>query len=223
MAIAHCYTSWHVDPMGARALTFLDSAEAEFKRADSGHDYAEVAIFPATFLLRHGLECFAKQMTVYHAYEHQNASLLYAKTHCLGEIWPGAREYALKRARDSTFAGCGDRYGKQMWTEDAFVLLDAMIGAVDQLDPDGTQYRYPEVIWKDKVSKLRQLKYQFPQGDVDLTKWAELAGLLVQAADVLMSALHEEMEYVADSRGHVGVLFHTLVLKHYGDPVKAGC
>ena len=93
------------------------------------------------------------------------------------------------------------------------------MNVVDKLDPDGTQYRCPEAIRVDKATNRRVLKYQFPKGTVDLTAHAAFAGYLVQATEIAMSARKDELSFIAhESRGHPGVLFHSLVVEHHSDP-----
>lgn len=113
------------------------------------------------------------------------------------------------------------KYVEPMHLVEAFEMIDDAMKVVDKLDPDGTQYRYPEAIAKDKATKTRTLKYQFPRGDINLTAYAAFAGWLVQAADITMTTVQEQLSWTAtESRGHPGVLFHSLVIEHYSDPSK---
>src|SRR5690349_16954143 len=102
----------------------LDSAAAEFRRANEGHSYAEVAIFPAAFLMRHGLELMAKQMSIYMAYEYRNASLLYKREHSLEVLWSSVRQYVELHSDPTSFHDpCEGRYAARMHPTAAFQLI----------------------------------------------------------------------------------------------------
>lgn len=93
MAVADIQMNQHFERLGIYALGFLDSASALFRRAEEGTGLVDYAIYPAAFCLRHGLELFIKQMSVYAAYETNNPGLLYVPGHELEEAWLPVRRY----------------------------------------------------------------------------------------------------------------------------------
>ena len=69
MAVVDIRMNQHFEPLGIYALGFLDSAVALLSRADSGAGFVDFAVYPSVYCLRHGLELFIKQMSIYVAYE----------------------------------------------------------------------------------------------------------------------------------------------------------
>jgi hypothetical protein len=206
----------HFEPVGIYALGFLDSAEALFRRASDGHGLVDFAFYPAAYCLRHGIELFVKQMTIYLAYELVDQDLLYAPNHNLDENWKKIRNMVESTTSE---AACS----LTSWGEEdmchQFDVIDSTLQELHDLDPRGTLLRYPEFVKQQKGEKPRERVDQPPPFDVvNLGDWAGSSGACLQAASLILKHAKESLDEVARRRGHKPFGFHELAMSRGGTP-----
>jgi len=214
MAIADIRNNQHFEPLGIYALAFLDSASALFRRADEGIGLVDYAIYPAAFNLRHGLELFIKQMSIYAAYEMKDRALLYLPGHGLEQAWQSVKEYVTDIV-DHDYSGERD---------EALSHLDVVTTTIEELhemDPRGTLFRYPEDVKDVKKKKPRARTDQPPPFDmVNLADWAAISASTFDAVQYLLNNGHDRAESLAHQRGDPPIHFHETVMKRGEEGAK---
>lgn len=210
MAIADIRNNQHFEPLGIYAMAFLDSASALFRRADEGAGLVDYAIYPAAFNLRHGLELFIKQMSIYAAYEMNDSSLLYLPGHDLEQAWQSVKEYVTDIV-DHDYGG--ERHK-------ALSHLDVVSTTIEQLhemDPRGTLFRYPEDVKDAKPAKKKKPRARTDQPPpfdmVNLADWAAISASTFGAVQYLLDNSHERAESLAHQHGDPPIHFHETVMK----------
>lgn len=214
MGVADIRMNQHFEPVGIYALGFLDSAEALFRRASDGHGLVDFAFYPAAYCLRHGIELFVKQMTIYLAYELLDQDLLYAPNHNLDENWKKIRSIV-----DSTTTEAA--YSLTSWGEEdmchQFDVIDSTLQQLHELDPRGTLLRYPEFVKPQRGEKPRErITHPPPFEVVNLGDWAGISGACLQAASLILGHAKESQDEVAHRRGHTPLGFHDLAMGRGG-------
>jgi len=170
-----------------------DSAAALFERANRAHGWAHglvnFAFYPAAYCLRHGLELFIKQMSIYLAYKAADPTMLYGRGHSLEEAWARIRDHVREHS-DIVACSVGE------WCDhDVPHLLDVIESLVQQLhelDPDGTILRYAEHV--RGRGPERQVTPQPPPFDlVNLDDWAAMSSAALRAATVLLGVCADDL------------------------------
>lgn len=211
MAVADIRMNQHFEPVGIYALGFLDSAQALFQRADDGRGLVDYAFYPAAYCLRHGIELFVKQMSIYVAYELADQKLLYAPNHNLDKTW--------KKIRDTVqWATSEAAHSLTAWGEEdmrhQFDVIDSTLQRLHDLDPRGTLLRYPEFVKPQKGEKPRERTAQPPPFEsVNLGDWAGISGACLGAATLILGHAKESADTVARRRGHTSFGFHDLTIR----------
>jgi len=206
MGVADIRMNQHFEPVGIYALGFLDSAEALFRRASDGHGLVDFTFYPAAYCLRHGIELFVKQMTIYLAYELVDQDLLYTPNHDLDGNWKKIRNLVESTTSEAA------------WREEdmchQFDVIDSTLEDLHELDPRGTLLRYPEFVKPQKGEKPRESVPQPPPFDVvNLGDWAGTSGACLQAASLILDHASESLDEVARRRGHPPFGFHDLAMR----------
>lgn len=200
VAVADIRMNQHFEPVGIYARGFLDSAHALFQRADEGRGLVDFAFYPAAYCLRHGIELFVKQMTIYVAYAMADEELLYAPDHDLEANWKKVRAAVEWTAGEA--AASLTSWGEEDMMHQ-FDVIDSTLQDLHDLDPRGTLLRYPEFVKKSKADKPRERIATPPPFDVvNLGDWKGISGACLTAAMLLLSHASEAAEEVACRRGH---------------------
>jgi hypothetical protein len=164
----------------------------------------DFAIYPAGYCLRHGLELFMKQMSVYVAYERRDPALLYKLGHRLEEPWSAFKELARNAHR-----GLWDP-GVEM--EHHFDVIDSVIEDLSELDERGVLFRYPEDV-KEKKNKPRSRTGQSLSMDlVHFGDWSATADAVFEAAQMILWTAGEATGILANHRGDEFVNLHDFVI-----------
>lgn len=213
MAVATLALNKNDETLGCYSLGFLDSAVALFKRADAGLGMVDLAFYPAAFSLRHGLELFIKQMSVYLAYEMRDPSLLYKKLHGLKEVWDAIRGHVQEQGRE---AACGSSGWAAADIPHHLDVVESLILTFHEIDPAGTLFRYPENVF-NKNGERTLLDTHVPFDLVNLSDWSAISSATLEAAQLLLGFADDRATWVANRRGDVPRNFHQLVLGPDGD------
>lgn len=205
MAVADITMNKHFEPVGIYALGYLDAAAGLFDRADKGHGLVDYAFYPAALCLRHGLELFIKQISIYVAYEMTDPALLYKPGHRLGQEWGKLKEFVGDLIRSSS-------PGEDLQSH--LDVIDSVIEDLDELDPTGTLFRYPEDVTAEKSGKPRTRQDRPPPFDtINLTDWASTARSVLTAAQLLLYDARDRAGALASQRGDPPIHFHDTTMK----------
>jgi hypothetical protein len=219
MALADIRNIQLSEPIGVYALGFFDSAHAIFERAEQGRGYVDYCVYPGCYCIRHGLELFTKQMTIYIAYVRQDAGLLYAKTHPLADSWTGVKGYLEALLVTGDLDQRGYDLGELQHQID---VIDDTLKEFHEMDSGGTLFRYPEDIEvpkpKSGAPPAPRTRRDAPppfEAVVNLADWAAKAKANLDAVQLLIHLAHHGAEDQRTARNHPSEAFHDLVLKHY--------
>jgi hypothetical protein len=194
MTIADLRANNLSEGLGIYAIGFLDGAVAIFSRANASRGLVDCAIYPGAYCLRHGVELFVKQMTVYVAYETHDPDLLYEPGHSLEKVW-------------STVVESVDWYADQHCGEDLrhhVDVINGMIAELEELDARGTLFRYPEFVQPAKKNQPRAREgTPVPFERVNLDDWSAMAEATLAAAQSLLSEWDRRTAYFRNHRGDV--------------------
>lgn len=184
------------ETVGIYAIAFLNAASSIFE-----HGICDFAPHPGMYCLRHGLELFVKQMTVYEAYEMRDKALLYRKGHGFLETWERVKPHIEDCAREKSYVD-PDGPGP-----DAIARLDDTIREIHEADPGGMLYRYPE----DIVKGVR-VDTHFPEDRFYLPKWKQLADDLLWDCQQVECLLRERCSFIQDRRKENGTSLYDVVI-----------
>lgn len=215
VAVADIRANKFFEPMGRYALGCLDAALGLFERANADRGYVDYAFYPAAQSLRHGLELFIKQMTIYIAYEMRRPDFLYERGHDLQEQWNAIRDWVRSNFQEAALrVGDDPRHSLE--------VVEALISEFHRLDPKGTLFRYPEDVVvrekrvmgeSDKKEKTRRLvETPVPFDSVDFDEWARAAREALGAAQEILYHAAEHAAEIAYRRGHHAFNFHRLAM-----------
>lgn len=204
MSMVDITMNQHYEPLGIYAEGFLDSAAALFNRAVRGEGLVDYAFYPAAYNLRHGIELFVKQMSIYVAYEHRDPARLYAPGHSLADAWKEIRE---------------DVYGWGQYTppeesfQDHLDVIDSVLEDLHELDPSGTLFRYPEFVRAEKGTKPRIRKDEPPPFNVvNFRDWASTADAVLESVRTVLYVAEESASFLAEQRGDPPIHFQKTVM-----------
>jgi hypothetical protein len=158
--VAELHINKSDETVGIYAIAYLDAAIHIFE-----HGVCDFAPYPAMFCLRHGLELFVKQISVYRAYELRDKTLLYQTGHGLLKGWSDVKEHVVETCC-SGYTGFSDDVSAEQIDE-----LDTLIEELHRVDPKGTLFRYPEEFSKGKG----RVDTHFPDDAVNLNDWRATA------------------------------------------------
>lgn len=194
----------YFEPLGIYAHGYLDSACALFDRADKGRGLVDYAFYPAANCLRHGLELFIKQVSVYAAYELREPDLLYPHTHSLNQAWQPVSEHVRALAEEQIYSPTSEP--STDWHHQVDVI-ESVVEDLDELDPRGNLLRYPERL--EKSGEHRRLVHQPPPFDaVNLSDWAATSTATAEAVLTLLNLMSERVSHIAHRRGDPPIRFH---------------
>lgn len=112
---------------------FFRAGNAIVKSAEDYTDPVDLAVYPAAFSYRHGIELFLKHLVV-----GLNAVLeaggTFKKRHGIMELW-------------NEVVFLTEKTGREFIEPEAMKKVGEVIGYFDALDPSGQVFRYPEDIW----------------------------------------------------------------------------
>ena len=194
--IAELHINKQDETVGIYAAAFLDAASVIFE-----HGTCDFAPYPGMYCLRHGLELFAKQLTVYAAYELRDKRLLYRKGHGLLEIWERVKCHVDECVCGSSYVG-PDGVGPA-----ALERIDDTIRHIHAVDPGGMLYRYPE----DMVKGKGRVDTHFPEDRFDLSKWKRLADALLADCQLIECFLSERCTFIQHRRKEYGPSLYDIV------------
>lgn len=218
MAVADIRMNQHLEPVGIFAIGFLDSAAALLRRADNGAGMVDYAIYPGIYTLRHGIELFLKQMSIYLAYEAKDPSLLYVPGHQLPDAW---RAISAEMARLADLLQFDPDFSDVLSAREHLDVLADTIDRLHELDPNGQIFRYPEWVSAPE-RKPRTRRDQPPPFDmVSLRDWASIAEAVFEAAKCFLAYGRERATSLAAERGDPPIHFHETVmnLRPVGSPL----
>lgn len=218
MAIADIQFNQYAEPLGIYAEGFLDSAAAIFERAETGRGLVDFAFYPGAYCLRHGLELFIKQMSVYAAYIEHDAARLYLPKHFLAELWSKQRPFVAEFLEDQrTSAG---RSGEELdELQHHLHVVEGLIEELDRSDPGSMLFRYPERVSRDEGPRV--VTPTPPDHErVNLRDWQAKAEAALLAVSSLLFCFDEYASAIKAHRGHQFVSFQEYVLATW--PPKNG-
>lgn len=184
------------ETVGVYAAAFLDAATKVFE-----HGLCDFAPYPGMYCLRHGLELFVKQMTVYRAYEMRDKSLLYRKGHGLLVTWEEVKPHIEECIEETALTG-GDELDSE-----SISRVDETIRYLNHVDPGGMLYRYPEDIVKGKG----RVDTHFPEDRVDLAMWAKRAEDLASDCQQIEDLLGMRCNFIQSRRKEYGDSLYDIV------------
>ena len=184
------------ETVGMYAIAFLNAASSIFE-----HGICDFAPYPGMYCLRHGLELFVKQMTVYEAYEMRNKALLYRIGHGFLETWEQVKPYIEDCTRGGSYAP-PDGPGL-----DTIARIDHTIREIHGADPSGMLYRYPEHFVKGK-----RVDTHFPEDRFYLPKWMRLADSLRSDCQQIEGLLKERCNSIQHTQKEYGTSLYDLVI-----------
>jgi hypothetical protein len=194
--IAELHINKQDETVGIYAVAFLDAARTIFE-----HGICDFAPYPGMYCLRHGLELFVKQVTVYEAYEMRDKRLLYRKGHGLLEIWECVRGHVEECAREASYVS-PDYVGAE-----AIARIDDTVREIHEVDPGGMLYRYPE----DIVKGTGRVDKHFPEDRFDLQRWKRLADALLGDCQQVDYLLGERCSFIQNRRKEFGPSLYDIV------------
>lgn len=178
MTIADLRANNISEGLGIYAVGFLDGAVAIFSRANAGRGLVDCATYPGAYCLRHGVELFVKQMSVYVAYVLRDPDLLYVPVHSLEKVW-------------ATLVKSVDWHADEYRGEDLrhrVDVINGMVADLEELDARGTLFRYPEFVERAKADQPRTREdTRVPFERVNLDDWTAMAEATLTAAQLLLS------------------------------------
>lgn len=201
MAIANISSNQHFEPVGIFAVGFLDSSAAILRRADKGVGMVDYAIYAGIYTLRHGIELFIKQMSIYIAYELRDPSLLYVPGHGLAKAWKGI---------SAELASLVELDLESSESQAHLDVIDSVIEQLDEIDPKGQIFRYPE--WVSTKTPRERIDQPPPFEVVNLGDWASTAEAVLEGAIHLLYVARERTAALAEQRGDPPIHFHATVL-----------
>ena len=211
MAIAEIGFNRYAEPLGLYAEGFLDSAVAIFERADKGTGLVDLAFYPGAHCLRHGVELFIKQVSVYAAYVERDAGLLYVPNHYLAEQWARQRPFVAEFL-DTQRYSCTLGSEEVAALDDALDVIDELVEELDEADRNGMLFRYPEHVAKAP----RVVTPTSPDADaINLADWRATAESAHVAVNSLLAQLEEQASVLKVHRGEQFVSFHEHVVASY--------
>lgn len=204
MSVIDITMNQHYEPLGIYAEGFLDAAAALFNRAVRGEGLVDYAFYPAAYNLRHGIELFVKQMSIYVAYEHRDPARLYAPGHSLADAW--------KEIRDDVY-GWGEYTSSEDNVRDELDIVDDVLEQLHELDPKGTLFRYPEFVRAATEKKPRIRNDEPPPFNViNLRDWASTADAVLEAVRSILYVAEETASGLAQQRGDPPIHFQKTVM-----------
>jgi hypothetical protein len=184
------------ETVGIYAFAFLDAAAKIFE-----HGICDFAPYPGMFCIRHGLELFVKQTTVYLAYELRDKSLLYRKNHKLLPQWEAAKPHLEEVVEE------GSHMAQDGISLETIARIDCTIRRIDSVDPGGMLYRYPEDIVNGK-----RIDTHFPDDQCYLPEWQHLAIELLADCQALEYFLGQRCGFLKSSREDWGTSLYDVVV-----------
>jgi hypothetical protein len=169
------------DALGSYSVGFLDAAVALFDRAKSGTGLVDCTFYPAAYCLRHGVELFIKQMSLYAAYEMRDKKLLYTPNHDLAAAWKLTRPYVEDVAERAA------EFEPEIDHVHHFHVIESMVEELHELDARSTWLRYPEFVRTDKKTgeRIGRADTFMPFNVVHLGDWHAKAEATLEAVQDL--------------------------------------
>lgn len=187
------------ETVGIYAYAYLDAAARIFE-----HGTDDFAPYPGMYCLRHGLELFVKQVTVFMAYEMREKELLYEKGHGLMDLWQRVKQHV----EDTCSQGS---IGSDGLSPESFAALDELIEELHEVDPRGGLFRYPE-----DIAKGVRFDTHFPGDRMNLTDWQWIASETLATCQTIIYELEVRCSQIQGSWEEWGPSLYDIVAKMPG-------
>jgi hypothetical protein len=208
MATAEIRFNRYCEPLGIYAEGFLDSAVAIFARANAGEGLVDFAFYPGAYCLRHGLELFIKQTSIYAAYIDREPALLYSPNHHLAEQWAKQRPFVAELLNSGRYS-CAVGSKELAALEHGLDVIDDLVEELDEADSGGMLFRYPECVSKQP----RTVTPTPPAEDaISLHDWHAKSASALVAVQSLLAHLGDCASIMKAHRGEQFISFQDHVI-----------